>query len=185
MNDLAERRGDRQRNRLWNGVADRHGLDCERPDLEGLAGAKDVHRDLRRVPLAFTLCFKQASGERRCPDRRLQHRPDVQKTAVVVLVGMGDDNALQVRQLLLNEADVRQDEIDARKVWSREGHAAIDQKPATVGRRAISVKGQIHADFADTPQRTKYQLLAPYCHVAFPLAKIVSRLLNLSINNYS
>src|SRR5690606_25489621 len=128
-------------------------------NLERLTGTEDVDRDLRRIPLALALGFKQARREGRYPDWRFQHRPDVEKTAVVVFVGVGDDNALQVRKLLLNEADVRQHQIDAWKLWPRKCHTAIDQKPAPVGRRAITIESQVHADFADATQRTKNQLL--------------------------
>ncbi len=72
---------------------------------------------------------RRLAGELRRVDRRLQPRPQVHQRADVVLVGMGDDDAEQVRALLLEEAHVRHDQVDAGQVVAREAHAAIDQHP--------------------------------------------------------
>ena len=96
VDDRAERRGDGERHRLGDRVADRDRLDLERADRERLAGAVDRDRDFRRAVLALALGFEQAGGERRHPDRRLQPRPEVEQRAVVVLMRMGDDDAAQV-----------------------------------------------------------------------------------------
>ena len=68
----------------------------------------------------LALGFEQAGRERRHPDRRLEPRPEIEQRAVVVLMRMGDDDAAQVGELLLDEADVGQDQVDARQLRRRE-----------------------------------------------------------------
>ncbi len=153
VNDGAERRGDGQRHRLGDRMADRDRLDPERPDLERLAGLVDGHRDLWRIRLALALGFEQAGGEGRHPDRRLEARPQLVQRAVMVLMRVGDDDAAQILDLLLDEADVGQHEVDAGQRRVRKCHADIDHDPLAFARRAEAVEREVHADLADAAER--------------------------------
>src|SRR5690606_12465650 len=78
--------------------------------------------------------------------------------AIVIFVAMGQHDAGEATPLLLNEADVRQDEIDARQLCASEGHAAIDQQPAAVLRRPQSIEGEVHANLAHPAERHEDEL---------------------------
>ena len=56
--------------------------------------------------------------EARRVDRRPQARPQLDERADMVLVRVGDDDAEQVLALLLDEAQIGQDEVDARQISS-------------------------------------------------------------------
>ena len=71
----------------------------------------------------------------------------------MVLMGMSDDDRLELAAQLLDEIDVGQDEIDARQLRSRKGHAAIDHDPLPVLGGAIAVECEVHADFANAAER--------------------------------
>ena len=147
MDDIAERRADDQRHRLGDGVIDADRFDLERTDIDAVAFLEDGDRHLGAAALIGALGFKHAGGERRSIDRHVEARPQIGQRAVMVFVGMGDDDALEVLALFGKEPDIGKHQIDAGQIKTREGHAAIDHDPLAVGRRAIAVKGQVHADF--------------------------------------
>ncbi len=153
VDDGAGGRCDGERHRLGNGVRDRDGLDLERPDRELLAGPVDRCRDLRRALLALPLGLQQASRERRHPDRRLELRPDIEQRPVMVLMRVGDDDAAQPVEILLDEAGVGQDQVDARMRGVRKGDADIDDDPFALIGRPIAKEGEVHADLADAAER--------------------------------
>ncbi len=64
-------------------------------DRELLAGAIDIHRNLRRALLRLALGLKQSRGERRHPALHLEARPQIVQRAIVVLMRVGDDDALE------------------------------------------------------------------------------------------
>ena len=116
----SERRLDRQRHRLGDRVVDADRLDLERADIDAIALLEDRHRDFGAAALVVALGLEHAGGKGRGIDRHVQARPEIVQGAVVILVGMGDDDALEVPALLGEKADVGQDEIDARQVRDRE-----------------------------------------------------------------
>jgi hypothetical protein len=160
MNERAEGHSDGQRDRLRNGMRDRHGLDAERADLERVASLVDRDGYLRRPGLADSLGFQKACRERAHPDRDLQLRPDVQHRAVVVLVSVRDDHPVHAVDLALDEARVRQDQIDARKRQIGKRHAAVDDDPFALRRRAEAVEREVHADLAHAAKRAEDQFVA-------------------------
>ena len=74
----------------------------------------------RAAALVVALGFQHAGGERRRIDRHVQARPEIVQRAVVVLMGMGDDDALEILAFLGKETDIGQHEIDARQIRARE-----------------------------------------------------------------
>src|SRR5579863_8564461 len=77
----------------------------------------------------------------------------------MVLVRMRDDNPHEVLLDALDEAQVRQDQIDARRLLPGECHAEIDHQPFAPVRRPETVKRAIHADLAEAAERREDQFL--------------------------
>ena len=75
----------------------------------------------------------------------------------MVLMGVGQQQALQVRALFLEETNVRQDDIDARLHLAAEGDAEVDDQPLAVAGRAIAVKIEVHADLADAAKGHEHE----------------------------
>ena len=67
--------------------------------------------------------------------------------ADVILVGVGDENPLQLIGAFRQPTDVGHDQIHAGGgVHVGKGHAQINQDQAFLARRAIAIEG-VHADF--------------------------------------
>ncbi|CLQ33827.1 Uncharacterised protein [Mycobacterium tuberculosis] len=79
---------------------------------------------------------------------------------------MSDDHGLEVVALGREITDVRQDEINARQVRTREGNATVHHDPLALLRRSIAVEGEVHTDFAHAAERQKYQFFL-VCHFFF------------------
>ena len=88
------------------------------PSLRRWPGHDLVQIDLRRAGLGQAPRLEEADGEARRVDRRPQARPQLDERADMVLVRVGDEDAEQVLALVLDEAQVRIDEIDAGQVSS-------------------------------------------------------------------
>jgi hypothetical protein len=71
----------------------------------------------------------------------------------MILVPMGEHEPEEILSFLDQEADVRQDEIDAREVLARERDAEIDRDPLPAPLVAEPIDREIHADLADTAKR--------------------------------
>ena len=98
-------------------------------------------------------------------DGRAQARPHLDQRADMILVRMGDEDAEQILALLLDEAQIGIDDVDARQVLlAAEAHAAIDQDPLPVVLRAEAVEGGVHADLAETAERDKNQFVLMGSH---------------------
>ena len=61
-----------------------------------------------------------------------QPRPQIGHGAQMVLVGVGQDQAVEKGPLLLDEAQVGQDDVDAGQPVVGEAEAQIDHQPAAV-----------------------------------------------------
>ena len=83
----------------------------------------------------------------------------------MVLMGMGEHDAGEVLALLFEEADVGQDQVDARQMLlRRERDAAIDRQPLPAALVAEAVDREIHADLADAAERREHQFLGALGH---------------------
>ena len=92
--------------------------------------------------LAGDLCHQQVGGEGRRVDRHAQPRPQVDQRAEMILVGVGDDDADEVRALLLEIGDVGEDRDRRRAGRLGEGDAEIDRQPGAVVARTDSRRGR-------------------------------------------
>src|SRR5262249_40216240 len=108
----------------------------------------------------------QRRGERRRIDRAAQPRPQIGHSADMVLMAMGEDEPDKVAPPLLDEADVRHDDVDARRTLVAEGDAEIDHQPLA----GKTVEAEVHAELAGGAERQEQQLAvrAPRAHRGAP-----------------
>ena len=93
----------------------------------------------------------------------------------MVLMGVRQHQAHQVLALLLQEADVGHDQIDARQMLLvAKGDAEIDREPGPLVAVAEPVDRQVHADLADAAERRKGQFIRPR-HQAAPTEAAVPK----------
>ena len=149
---------DRQRRAFGDGMGDRDELDDERADGDFIALGDDPQRNLGRARLAEPARLGESGRKARHIDGRAKVRPKFGERADVVLVRMGDDDADQILLRLLDETEVRHDEIDARQVLTGEGDAEIDHQPLARVFGAVAVQGAIHADLAQAAERDEHEL---------------------------
>ncbi len=107
-------------------------FDVERTDGEALARRHHVTGIGSRPGSLGELGGEQAGGEGGGVDRHAEPRPEVDQRAEMILMGVGDDDAGEIRALLLEVGDVGKDEVDAGKVGAGEGDAEIDREPGAV-----------------------------------------------------
>ena len=116
--------------RVGDRVVDRDELAVERPGHVVVARG-DL--DQRRVdPVLAQLGRDQREGEPRADQRDVLAQPQqVRDRADVVLVPVGEDDGVDVVEAVLDDAEVGQDQVDARLLGLGEQHAAVDdQQPA-------------------------------------------------------
>ena len=149
-------------------MRDRNELDAERAEIDAAARRHDGHRNFRRIALGGAFGLEQRGAELGRVDRALQLRPQIDDRAEMVLMGVRQHEADQVLALLLQEADVGHDQIDARQMLLvAEGDAEIDREPGALVAVAEPVDRQVHADLADAAERRKGQFIRPR-HQAAP-----------------
>ena len=85
----------------------------------------------------------------------------------MIFVGVRQHEADQIVALLLEEANVRHDQVDAgQMLLVAEGDAEVDRQPGTLMPVAEPVDRQVHADLADAAERRKGQFVRPRHHAA-------------------
>ncbi len=159
MEDGAERGLDHDPGRFRDRM--RHGdeLDVERPDGAPSAHGHHFEREALKHANLGKLRFEHRGGEGCGVDGdAAEPRPEVDHGAEMVLMGVSEQQALQVRALLLEEADVGQDDIDARLRVATEGDAQVDDQPLAVARRAIAVEIAVHADLTDAANGHEHEI---------------------------
>src|SRR3546814_3167351 len=97
------------------------------------------------------LAADQRGGERRAPDRAAQLRPQMRHCADVVLVAMGQQQAVQPVAMPDDRLDVGQDDVETRHAVVGEGDAEIDHQPPA----GVAVPVQVHADLARPAERSE------------------------------
>ena len=126
VDDRPDRRAQGDAHRVRDRVADPERHDVERPDVDLVAGFERDERVVVELVL-LDLVAEQAAGQGRGVDRHARElRQDVRQRADVVLVGMGDEERLDVGAALLEIGDVGDDEVDAEHLLVREHQAAVD-----------------------------------------------------------
>ena len=143
----------------------RHVFDIERAERETAAERHDIDRNFRNAALAQPLGFEQRGSEWRRVDRQLEPWRQIDESAEMVFVRVGEHDAEDVLAFFDQEADVGQDQVDARQLLlARERDADVDDDPLPARRRADAVEREIHADLADAAERRKNQFVRPRGH---------------------
>ena len=128
----------------------RNGIDVERPDLELVARLEREERVVVELVL-LDLVAEQAAGEGRGVDRARPGTPGrtYGRRADVVLVGVGDEERLDVGAALLEVGDVGDDEVDAEHLLVGEHQPAVDDDDV------VAVLEDVHvlADLAHPAER--------------------------------
>ena len=164
-------RGDRQRAAFGDRVRNVDRLDCERPERERLADLHGAHSHVVDDVVGGTLGAQHGGGERRGIDRPIESRPEIEHGAVVVLVTVRQDQRQHVLGIVLEEARIGHDQLDAGLRRAGESDAAIDDDPFAAIARTEAVGGHVHADFADAAKRHEDELVGEWGgHQALTLA---------------
>ncbi len=136
-------------------MRNRHETQAERPELERLASGDHVQRDACGIALLLQLAADEPGGERRGIQRHTQILGQIGQRADMILMSMGEHDAEQIVDPVLDEAQVRQDDIDPRIGRIGKGDAAIDHDPFALA--AIEI--DVHANLARATKRKENQLV--------------------------
>ena len=135
-------------------------LHVERPHLEPAVERNHVDRKLEVAAVLGKLRPQHARREGRGIDRCLEAWPQLDHGADMILVRVRQHQPGEVAPLLLDEAHVGQDDVDAGIVLALgKRDAAIDHQPLARILGAIAVEVGVHADLTETAQRYEYELV--------------------------
>ena len=152
-------------------MVDANGFDFKGANVDPVTSLEDRHRNFSARALIGALRLQHAGREWRGIDRHIEAGPQIVQRAIMILMGVGDDDALEVLFLLGDVTDVGQHEIDTRKIETGKGHAAIHHDPFALACRPVAVKRQIHPDFTHAAERHKDQfVLFSHCF-SYPFTK--------------
>ena len=130
MQRRAERRADHHRGRLGDRMRHVDQLDVERADRAAAAERHDMQREAVDEAHLGELRFQHLGGEGRGIDRDAgELRPEIDHRAEMILMRVGQQQADDIVPLLLDEADVGKDDVDAGLGLAAEGHAHVDDEP--------------------------------------------------------
>ena len=142
---------DRHRHAVRHAVGHTHELERERPDGHPFARLH-LHEPRRRIePVLLELGPDQRERERRPVNRTLHIRQHVRDGADVILVPVRQHQRRNV--VLLELAQIRNDQIDAEQLRLRKHHAGIDQD----GRVAAGDDHHVHAELAEPAERDQVE----------------------------
>ena len=131
-------------------------LDLERPRLDLLARREHLEVGLAQ-PVLVELGARHRDRQLAAVDHRHRRLPQLaqhpRQRADVVLVAVGDDDRLDVVDVLAQVGEVRQHEVDAHHLGGREAQPAVDHDDRAV----VLDDGHVLADLADAPEREDAQ----------------------------
>ena len=143
---------DGHRHRVGDRVVDREELKVEGPPRAGVAL---LHLDrLRGQPVLGELGLHQRQGQLGADQGDVGPLPEqVRHRADVVLVGVRQDQRLDLVQAAVEVAEVRQDQVHAGLVGLGEQHPAVDDQQPVV----VFEDGHVPTDLAEAAQRDNAQ----------------------------
>ncbi len=153
VDDQTERGAQGNAHRVGDRMADPEGGRAEGPELDRLARLECEQRVVVELML-LDLVAQQAARQRRGVDRHAREvGQDVGQPTDMVLVGVGDQERLDLVGALAQVGDVGHDEVDAEHLLLGEHQSAIDHDDL------IAVLEHVHvlADLADTAERQDAQ----------------------------
>src|ERR1700722_4085380 len=122
-------------------MSDGDEFDREWADHDLLAKLNNLEGDLGCARLAQPARFHKSCREAGHVDGHAKVRPKLGEGAYMVFVCMSDDHPDQIPLRLLDEAEIRHDEIDARQVLVGEADADVDHQPLAGGGARHTLKG--------------------------------------------
>ena len=149
MDERARRRLYCESHRVGNRVVDVDKLDAHAAELDGLARVDDMHLRLVEQAVLTQLVAHQSEGERRSVERYVDPREKEGKSADMVLMTVGQDDASHLVGVLLDIGKVRYHQIDAQHVAVRERHAAVHDQHIAL---ALD-QGDILADLVESAEK--------------------------------
>jgi hypothetical protein len=156
VEDAAVGRVDEQRVAFGDRVRERDVGDLERAQGDAALVLDDDQLDLVEQPGLRQLVADEVGGERRRVERHAEIRGEVGHRADVVLVRVGEDDAEQAVEPLLNELEVGEHQVDAGVVGIGEPHAEVDHQPLAIA----AVEVDVHADLARAAEREEQQFVS-------------------------
>ena len=144
----ARRALDGEGHRVGDGVVHMDGLDGKAAQLE-LAPGGDLHQlGAAQQAVLLQLVLDEADGEPGGVDRQVHLLEQVGQRADVVLVAVGDDDALDLILVLHHIGEVGDDQVHAEHVAVREDEAAVHDHHVALA----LVEGDVLAHLAQAPQ---------------------------------
>ena len=149
LDDGARRAVDGKGHRVRDGVIHMDGLDGKAAQLDLLLRG-DLHElGAARQTELLQLVFDEAAGQAGAIDGQVDLLQQIRDTANVVLVAMGNEQALDLILVLHHEGEVRDDHVHAVHVAVREDQTAVHDDHVAVA----LVDGHVLAHFAQAAQR--------------------------------
>ena len=125
VDDDACRRVEREAHRVGNRVVHVDQLHVEAAEMNVRARRRHMQPDMAEIVL-LELVLDQRDRQRRAVDRHADLFEEVRQRADVVLVAVRDHNAADAVHVLFDEAEIRDDGVDAGHLLIRECEAAVD-----------------------------------------------------------
>ena len=174
MDDGADLGGQREGQRVGDGVVDVDGLDLELAEGDGVPRLDLVEICGLEEAVLFEFAFDEADRERRAVDRLVDEFQKVREAADVVLVAVRDDDALDAVLVALHIGEVRDDDVDAEHLRLREREAAVEDDHVPV----IFEEGHVLSDLVQAAeerdlQRDLERIVFPGAFAPFSVSGIV------------
>ena len=131
----------------------------KQPSVRDVAGADRVQLGGLDEPVLAQLVAQETERQRRAVDRHGQARQDVRQRADVVLVPVGEHDAADVADALLQPRDVRDHQVDTEHLLLREHQAGVDDHDVV----AAAEREHVATDLAEPAERDQRQLRRARC----------------------
>ena len=152
-------------------VIDMYHLNGERAELYHVAGGDLMELRAAEQPVLLELALDEADGELCAVNGDIDRLEQVSKAADMILVAVGDDNALYLICVALDIGKIGYDQVDARHIGVGERQTAVDKEHIVL----VFIEGHILADLVEAAEeRYLYRQLS--LALAALLCRAVSRL---------
>ena len=149
VDDHARRAVDGEGQRVRDGVVDVDRLNGEAAERDLLARADLMEDRAGRKAVLLELVLDKTNRQLGGVDRHIEFFEQVRQTADVVLMTVGDEQALDAVPVLEHVGEVRDDQIDAEHIGIREHKAAVNEDHVALA----LIQRNVLADLAEAAQR--------------------------------
>ena len=130
--------------------------DLERADFEAAVVVRNYMQfDLVDQSRFGQFASNKVGSERRGIDRHAQIGREVRHCADMILMRMGQHDRVELLAAFFDKFQIGEDQVDARVLVPRKGHAQIDHQPPALA----TVEVDVHADFARAAKREEQQFV--------------------------